>query len=139
MNWRTLACLAALLVMSGCQKTKRPGKRRVTTARVAAVKPAAKTGVVNDKSGFCEKTFPASGPDALTFKWPPLRPLPGETQVAPPPLEGHWSWINLWATWCVPCMDEMPLLGRWAMSLQSEGQKGYGKQLQVMGQQGDSM
>ena len=105
----------------GCQDRKAPGKRRTTTARVAAVKPEAKAGAVNDRSGFCEKTFPATGPSARAFKWPPLRPLPGQAKTTPPELQGRWTWVNLWATWCVPCMDEMPLLGRWARSLSSEG------------------
>jgi thiol-disulfide isomerase/thioredoxin len=26
---------------------------------------------------------------------------------------GHWTWINLWAAWCVPCREEIPRLKSW--------------------------
>jgi thiol-disulfide isomerase/thioredoxin len=26
---------------------------------------------------------------------------------------GHWTWINLWAAWCVPCKEEIPRLKQW--------------------------
>jgi len=26
---------------------------------------------------------------------------------------GHWTWINFWAAWCVPCKEELPVLFRW--------------------------
>jgi thiol-disulfide isomerase/thioredoxin len=32
-----------------------------------------------------------------------------------------WRWINLWATWCTPCMEEIPLLGRWQRGLGKDG------------------
>jgi thiol-disulfide isomerase/thioredoxin len=27
--------------------------------------------------------------------------------------EGHWTWVNLWAAWCVPCKEEIPRLKAW--------------------------
>lgn len=30
------------------------------------------------------------------------------------PYKGKWLVVNLWATWCVPCREEMPALGRLA-------------------------
>lgn len=29
-------------------------------------------------------------------------------------LDGHWRLVNLWATWCAPCREEMPALDRLA-------------------------
>lgn len=26
---------------------------------------------------------------------------------------GAWTWVNLWAAWCVPCKEEIPLLTAW--------------------------
>ena len=30
---------------------------------------------------------------------------------------GHWTWINFWAAWCVPCKEELPVLFRWREKL----------------------
>jgi thiol-disulfide isomerase/thioredoxin len=77
---------------------------------------------VNDKSGFCELTFPATGPKARPLVWPAMRPLPGESAAtASPTKRGNWIWVNLWATWCKPCLAEMGLLGRWAKGLRAGG------------------
>jgi thiol-disulfide isomerase/thioredoxin len=35
--------------------------------------------------------------------------LPDKLPVGP----GHWTWINLWAAWCVPCREEIPRLKSW--------------------------
>lgn len=31
--------------------------------------------------------------------------------------DGEWVWINLWAAWCVPCKQEIPLLREWERRL----------------------
>ncbi|MEE2788380.1 MAG: TlpA disulfide reductase family protein [Myxococcota bacterium] len=112
--------LILVFTVSACGPKKKKSTG-VSVGRTAAVVTQTQVGSVNDKSGFCEKTFPSSGPDARSFKWPKLRPLPGAKAVAPPKMSGRWTWVNLWATWCEPCMDEMGLLKRWTASLDSEG------------------
>jgi thiol-disulfide isomerase/thioredoxin len=35
--------------------------------------------------------------------------------AGPAPADGaRWRWINVWATWCKPCLEELPRLERWA-------------------------
>jgi len=34
---------------------------------------------------------------------------------------GRWTWFNLWATWCKPCLREMPVLVSWRDRLRQDG------------------
>lgn len=68
---------------------------------------------------FCEKSYDAAGPGSLRLPALPEQPLP----VAQPGVAtgGGWRWVNLWATWCTPCVEEFPLLRRWIDSLRKDG------------------
>lgn len=33
---------------------------------------------------------------------------------------GAWTWVNLWAAWCVPCKEEMPMLRSWQQKTAGE-------------------
>ncbi len=39
------------------------------------------------------------------------------------PAKGTWRWINVWATWCKPCIEEMPQLVKWHKDLTAKGSR----------------
>jgi thiol-disulfide isomerase/thioredoxin len=55
-------------------------------------------------ASFCEVLHPAG--DGPTFSLPPL-------DMPAPALGKGWTWVSLWATWCRPCIEELPLLRSW--------------------------
>lgn len=79
--------------------------------RVVAL-PAAESEA-EDLETFCE--VHPEGADAPTFRWPDA--MEGD---APGSDEG-WRWINVWATWCRPCVEEMPRLQGFESQLADEG------------------
>jgi cytochrome c biogenesis protein CcmG, thiol:disulfide interchange protein DsbE len=49
--------------------------------------------------------------DAVPDRSLPVLDGSGEGKIAD--YRGEWVLVNLWASWCGPCRDEAPLLGRW--------------------------
>jgi thiol-disulfide isomerase/thioredoxin len=99
----------ALLAAAGCnEKSTQP----VASSRYEAVK-----AVSDPAARWCDTSF-AGGASRLTL--PPLAgPKPGAGPVALP--KGKRVWVNLWATWCQPCLREMPLLLKWRDDLRKDG------------------
>lgn len=105
------AAIAAALLLAACGG----GGPAPAPSRYDAVRSA--PGRTQTKQ-WCDALFPAeSGP---VLEIPPLSPaLPGG--VTPRLAPGRWTWINVWATWCVPCRRELPLLTRWRHRLVEAG------------------
>ncbi len=102
------ALLVAALLLGACDEKKTD---EAAPARFEGVKKQA-----TQDDHFCEKSYPAEGSGARKFTMPPTRPFGEATKAAP-----GWKWLNIWATWCTPCVEEMALLGRWRDGLSREG------------------
>jgi thiol-disulfide isomerase/thioredoxin len=94
--------VSAVLALGACQKDGAEDKKPpVSSSRVDTV--MAKPVEVN-LDGFCDAR------PKVAFSFPELA---GE---APKAVSG-WRWINVWATWCKPCIEEMPRLVSWEKKL----------------------
>jgi thiol-disulfide isomerase/thioredoxin len=97
-----LPALIVVVALAGCDsKKEEPLPGRADTTKVA--KKAVST------EAFCDVQFPGTTGPKLT-----VPKLTGGTLA---PSTGTWRWINIWATWCKPCVEEMPRLAKWREKL----------------------
>jgi thiol-disulfide isomerase/thioredoxin len=96
---RPLVIIAALLALAACQKAEQQpsGNESAAAADTSGIK-----GVHRDNKG-------KSAPDTQ-FNDPDGEP----TSLAA--LAGKPVLVNLWATWCAPCVKELPTLDRLSQS-----------------------
>ena len=103
---------AVALVASACSESE--SKNATSSGRVNAAESnkAAPKPVTETPKQFCD--VHRTGADAPEFSLPPLD--------SPPPAPSKtWRWVNVWATWCKPCVEEIPLLLGWQKQLQKRG------------------
>lgn len=97
--------LAAAALLIGCQDPPPLAASRVDAA-------PAKKRETEKPEAFCDVFHtPAEAPQ---FAFPAL-------DTEPPPPVGTWRWVNVWATWCKPCVAEMPMIREWAARLRTAG------------------
>ncbi len=113
-----LALSLATGACSGGGDAPRPPEEKISRTDSVKIAPKAQANASGPQPGasFCEKLYK---PGEKPFKAPAERPIPG---VKPPPARGPgWTYVNLWATWCKPCVEEMGLFGRWGEALAKDG------------------
>jgi thiol-disulfide isomerase/thioredoxin len=98
----------ALLLLGACEDTT-TAAAPPTEGRVVAVAASGKKATESD---LCDVHKPAAEAPAFTF--PPL-------DGAAPPQGPGYRWVNVWATWCPPCIEELPLIAKFRDQLNQAG------------------
>ncbi len=97
-----LSAVIVLVALTGCEE-KSPGGD--PPSRVNGAKTTPRKGATVE--AFCDYAPPET---AKPIVWP------GMDGPAPASSTG-WRWLNIWATWCKPCVEEMPRLVKWQSKL----------------------
>jgi thiol-disulfide isomerase/thioredoxin len=75
---------------------------------------AAKAGAADPLKDFCDvRAEPGQG---KAFHFPAV-----QSGAPTDPGQNSFLWLNLWATWCKPCVDEMPRIAAWQKQLAAQG------------------
>lgn len=103
--------LSALIIVGlvACGKSDAPDlPSRAEGAKVAS-------GQKPTTEAFCD--FHKTDDSGPLLQIPPV----GEVKVTSKP--GSWTWLNIWATWCKPCVEEMPRIAKWRDKLAAGGKQ----------------
>ena len=87
-----------VLLVGGCDRQKPPEQQGAPTAAVQSSRP----GIDRSRAGSTMPNIEVRNPDGE------MVPLTSLQEAGKPLL------INLWATWCAPCIKELPTLERLA-------------------------
>ena len=100
-----------LVLAAACGKSDPSSQNLPTRAEGAKVNAGQKAST----AAFCD--FHKADDSGPMLQLPAV----GEYKIASKP--GAWTWLNVWATWCKPCVDEMPRLAAWKDKLEAGGKQ----------------
>lgn len=114
MKWafQVLSGLVLLFMLLGCGQSESKEPAAKPRSRVVAAK-AKEQAPVDPKEEFCD-VAPKGGAAGAKLSYPKLANTGVEESA-------ERVWLNVWASWCKPCVEELPLLKRWESRLSSEG------------------
>lgn len=105
----SLTC-ALVLVTAGCDReSAEPAQPQEEVTAQNASEAGSEGG--NELTGTLDRSFAGTAIPAVELT------DPAGATLATAELKGKPTLVNLWATWCVPCVTEMPLLDRLAGEL----------------------
>ena len=109
-----MLALLLLAVASACGDTG-GGAAAVPPPKSRFEAVAAKAPTGDNLAGFCDvRAEPGQG---KPFRFPAL------DGAATVPAQQGMRWVNVWATWCKPCVEEMPMITTWQKQLAGEGKR----------------
>ena len=106
---RRLAILCVILALAACQKTQEANEVASTNEITATTPPGPVKGVDRSHKGLPAPAAAFNNPDG------------GQINLAK--FKGVPVLVNLWASWCAPCIKELPTLDKLAAS-HRDGQLG---------------
>ena len=96
-----LSCLSTMLILGGCERAQPPAQQQPATPEATPSDAASAPTQTDHDEGAAD-----AEPEFPTLKLPTLDGREYDLAAH----RGKWVVVNFWATWCKPCIKEMPEL-----------------------------